>query len=160
MNATSASGNIGTGGYTGDGIGDTCDDAGNDVILTRDRNPQVDEGPLGNELLQPGQTLARTRAYHQATSAAGPADSALYNQRRPNSPPPLPTCHASKSLDPATCQEAIDSAYGANWSYAIDQKPSGLQWAGSVGVAFLQRGGDMISTKWAFTQKLHETSEV
>ena len=89
-------------------------------------NPQADEGPLDNELLQPERTRARTRAYHQATTAAGPADHALFNKRLPNSPPPLPTCHASELSESATYQEAMDSAYKANWLYSIDQELSGL----------------------------------
>ena len=63
-------------------------------------NPQIDEGPPDNELVQPGRTRARTRAHHKATTGAGPADHALHNQRPPNSPLPLPTCHAASFRSP------------------------------------------------------------
>ena len=54
------------------------------------KNVQVDEDLLNKEFLLLGRTRARKRAYHQATTAAGPADHALYNQRPPNSPlPPI-----------------------------------------------------------------------
>ena len=51
-------------------------------------NPQVedDEGVPDIDLLQPGLTRARTRAYHQAFTTARPADHALFNQRPPNQP--------------------------------------------------------------------------
>ncbi|CAN0469943.1 unnamed protein product, partial [Laminaria digitata] len=42
-----------------------------------DRNLLVDEGHPANELLQPGRTRARTRAYHQASTSAHTADHAL-----------------------------------------------------------------------------------
>ena len=98
-------------------------------------NPRADEGPLDNEFLQPGQTRARTRTYHQATATAGPADHALSNQHPPNSRPSLPTCHASELSEPATYQEGTGLEYSTNWSYAIDQELSGFQWAGTFGVA-------------------------
>ena len=61
-------------------------------------NPQIDEGPPDNELVQPGRTCAKTRAHHKATAGAGPADHALYNQCP--SPLPLPTCHAASFRSP------------------------------------------------------------
>lgn len=73
-------------------------------------NPQFHEGPPDNELLQPACTRVRTRAHHNATTAAGPADHAFYfNQRPNNSPPPLLTRNANELSEPATYQEAMDS---------------------------------------------------
>eukprot|EP00904_Undaria_pinnatifida_P007968 jgi/Undpi1/4300/HiC_scaffold_17.g07666.m1 len=51
-------------------------------------NPQVDVDRLADELSQPASAHARTRAYHKATTAAGPAGHALFNQRSTNTPPP------------------------------------------------------------------------
>jgi len=102
-------------------------------------NPQIedDEGPPDNELLQPGRTRARTRAYHQAsTGTSQPADHALFNQRPPNQPAPaLPTCDAGQLSEPATYQEAMLSQYHANWSHAMETEIAGLEGAGTFGDA-------------------------
>ena len=76
---------------------------------------QIDESSPDSEPYQPERTRARMRAYLKATTAAGPADHALYNQRPPKSPLPMPTCHASERSEPATYQEAMGSEYSANW---------------------------------------------
>ena len=96
---------------------------------------QNDEGLQDNELLQPRRTCARTRAYHKATTAAGPADHVLYNQDPPNSPPPRPNGHASELSKPATYREAMNSEYSATWVYGTNEELSGLQGAGTFGVA-------------------------
>ena len=104
-----------------------------------DRNPQVDEGHPANELLQPGRTRARTRAYHQASTSAPAADHAphsadhaLYNQPPPNEPaPPLPTFDASELSEPTSYAEAMQSPYSANWSHAMEREVSGLEEAGT-----------------------------
>ena len=78
-------------------------------------NPQVDEPSADNELLQPGRTRVRTRAYHQPTATALPADDEIFNQRPPNQPTPvLPTCDASQFSEPTTYQEAMRSPYHAS----------------------------------------------
>ena len=62
-------------------------------------NPQAEdaEDPPDNELLQPGRTRARTRAYHQASTTARPADHAVFNQAPPKQPAvALSTCDASQ----------------------------------------------------------------
>ena len=123
-------------------------------------NPYIDGSPPDSELLQPGRTRARTSVYHKATTAAGHADNALYNQRPSNSPPPLSTCHASKRLEPATYQETMDSEYSANWVYATNQELSGLQGAGSFGVAYQIKGGNVVSAKWVFTWKSDEIGKI
>ena len=92
-------------------------------------NPQIDESRLDSEFLQPGRTRARTKAYHKATTAAEPAEHALYNQRPPNSPPPLPACHARELSELATYQGAMDSEYSA---LGVCDK-SGALWASRGG---------------------------
>ena len=99
------------------------------------KTPQIDDSPPDNELLQPGRTRVKTRAYHKATTVAGPADHALYNQHPPNSAPPLPTCHASERSGPTTYQEAMDSENSASWVGVATQELFGLQGVGSIGVA-------------------------
>ncbi|CAN0098402.1 unnamed protein product [Laminaria digitata] len=97
-------------------------------------NPQVDEGPPDNELLKPGRTRARTKAYHQASTAArsAPADHALFNQRPPNQPTPaLPTCAAHELPEPTTYREAMQSPYHENLSYAMGREITGLEEAGT-----------------------------
>ena len=86
-------------------------------------NPQVDEGPPDNELLQPGRTRAATRVYRQATATARPPDHALFNRCTPA----LPTCDTSQLSEPSTYDEAMRSPYRANWSHAMEGEFGGLE---------------------------------
>ena len=90
-------------------------------------NPQVDEGPPDNEVLQPGRTRAATRAYRQATATARLPDHTLFNQRTPA----LPTCDASQLSEPSTYEEAMRSPYRANWSHVMEGEIGGLEEAGT-----------------------------
>ena len=94
-------------------------------------NPQVDEGHLEKELSQPGRTRGRTRACHQASTAARSADHAIYNQPTPA----LPTCDASQLSGPAPYHEAMRSPYHANCSHAMEGEIGGLEEAGTSGDA-------------------------
>ena len=99
-------------------------------------NPQVDEGPPDNELLQPGRTRAATRAFHQATATARPQDHALFNQRPSNQPTPaLPICDTSQLSGPTTYDESMRSPYHANWSHVMEGEISGIEEAGTFGDA-------------------------
>ena len=94
-------------------------------------NPHVDHGPPDNELLQPGRTRARTRAYHQAPTTARSIDHAIYNQPTPV----LPTCDASQLSEPATYHEAMRLPYHNNWSHAMKREVAGLEDVGTFGDA-------------------------
>ena len=97
-------------------------------------NPQVDEGPPDNELLQPWRTHAATRAYYQATATVRPQDHALFNQRPSKQlTPALPTCDASQLSEPTTYDEAMRSPYHTNWSHAMKGEIAGLEEAGTFG---------------------------
>ena len=108
--------------------------------LPETENPQVDEGLSDNQLLQPGRTRSRTRAYHRASTSAPSAewgvsaDHALCHQPPPNEPAPfLSPFDASELEEPATYLEAMQSPNSANWSHAMEREASGLKEAGTFG---------------------------
>ena len=126
-------------------------------------NPQVEDDKAlpKNEILPPGRTRARTRAYHQASTMSRPADHALFNQRPPNQHAPvLPTCHAGQLSEPATYQEALLSPYHANWSHAMEKDITGLKGAGTFGDALQQKGGNVVSAKGVFSWKADDHGKV
>ena len=119
-------------------------------------NPQVDEPPPDNELLQKGRTRAVTRAYRQTATTARPPNLEPFNQPSPA----LASCDARQLSQPSKYDEAMRSRYYANWSHAMEGGLSGLEEAWTFEDAYQQKGGNVVSAKWVYTCKSDETGKV
>ena len=118
--AAGVAGATGDAGNAGDGHGAICDDAGNEagatdygaaaggdvaVIPIESRKTSDSRGSPRQRALSTGSNTREEECVPQSDECCG---ATVYNQRHPNSSPPLQACHASERSSPIKYQETMD----------------------------------------------------